>query len=65
MLPKVLFAWIGKTDLNASQGNPAAGLGPIGQAVSQRTFAHLALLSNYKKEEENHFIEWLRKKNIT
>ena len=62
MLPKVLFAWIGKTDLNASQGNPAAGLGPIGQAVSQRTFAHLALLSNYKKEEENHFIEWLRKK---
>lgn len=62
MVNKVLFAWIGKTDLRASQGELGDGLGPIGQAVSQRTFSHVVLISNYKKEEERHFIDWLKKK---
>lgn len=62
MVNKVLFAWIGKTDLRASQGELGAGLGPIGQAVSKRTFSHIVLISNYKKEEERHFSDWLKGK---
>jgi len=61
-MPKVLFTWIGKTDLRASQGELGDGLGPIGQAVSNRTFSNVVLISNYKKEEEKHFIEWLKRK---
>ena len=59
---KILFAWIGKTDLRASQGELGEGLGPIGQAVSKRSFSHVALISNYKKEDEKRFIEWLKEK---
>ncbi|MEW6614966.1 MAG: sigma 54-interacting transcriptional regulator [Thermodesulfobacteriota bacterium] len=60
MVNKVLFAWIGKTDLRASQGELENGVGPIGQAVSKRTFSHVILISNYKEEEEKHFIDWLK-----
>ncbi|MBI5847190.1 MAG: sigma 54-interacting transcriptional regulator [Nitrospirae bacterium] len=62
MINKVLFAWIGKTDLRASLGELGDGLGPIGQAVSKRSFSCIALISNYKKEEEKHFIDWLKTK---
>lgn len=62
MVNKILFAWIGKTDLRASQGELGNGLGPIGQAVSQRTFSYVVLISNYRREEENPFIEWLKGK---
>ena len=57
---KILFAWIGKTDLRAAQGSLNDGLGPIGQAVSSRTFSHIVLISNYSKEEEKTFIDWLK-----
>lgn len=62
MALNVLFAWIGKTDLNASQGKLGNELGPIGQAVTERSFNHIVLLSNYKKEEETRFIKWLKAK---
>ena len=62
IMNKILFAWVGKTDLRASQGNLEIGLGPIGQAVSKRTFSHVILISNYNKEEEKHFIGWLKAK---
>jgi DNA-binding NtrC family response regulator len=62
MPAKVLFAWIGRTDLRASQGELAAELGPIGQAVSNIAFSHVALISNYKKEEEKDFVRWLEGK---
>ena len=62
MIRKVLFTWVGMTDLRASQGDPSAGLGPVGQAVSQRTYDHIAVLTNFKKEDEKQFITWLRTK---
>ena len=60
MAIKVLFAWIGKTDLKASQGELGDALGPIGQAAAKRAFSHIALISNYRKEEERHFLVWLK-----
>jgi hypothetical protein len=56
---KVLFAWIGRTDLKAQSGELGEGLGPIGQAVTVRAFTHIVLLSNYKKTDERRYIEWL------
>jgi len=57
---KVLFAWVGNTDLKASRGEPGIELGPIGQAVKKRNYTHIVLLSNYRKDDEKHFIDWLR-----
>ena len=62
MTSKVLFAWIGKTDLRASLGELGDALGPIGQAVTKRAYSHVALITNYKKDEEKHFIDWLKAK---
>ncbi|MFH1704189.1 MAG: sigma 54-interacting transcriptional regulator [Nitrospirota bacterium] len=62
MKPTVLFAWIGHTDLKAAAGE-LNGLGPIGQAVSNRNFTHIVLLSNYGKEKEKRFIEWMKAKS--
>jgi hypothetical protein len=50
---KVLFAWIGRTDLRVSLGELGDGLGPIGQAVSKRTFSYVALISNYQKKKNS------------
>jgi DNA-binding NtrC family response regulator len=56
-----LFAWIGRTDLNAASGAPEAGLGPIGLAVKQRGFDRLELLSNYPSEQNKTYMAWLRR----
>jgi len=63
MSEKILFAWIGRTDLRASHGDLGNGLGPIGQAVTKRSFSDIVLISNYSKEEETHFSAWLKEKS--
>jgi len=62
---KILFAWIGKTDLRASQEEPDIGLGPICQAVTKRSFSHIILLSNYNKEEENQLYQMAQREIIS
>ncbi|MFC1743368.1 sigma-54 interaction domain-containing protein [Candidatus Riflebacteria bacterium] len=62
MKTKILLTWAGQTDLNASQGDKRAGLGPIGRALKEMDFSHLYLLSNYKKTELDRFTKWLRAK---
>lgn len=55
----VLFAWIGNTDLRASRGEPKVGLGPIAQALDQRRFTHVVLVTNYDRDDEDRFVNWL------
>ncbi len=59
---RTLYAWIGATDLRAAEGDAAAGLGPIGQAVQVRTFERIELLSNFTKEQNGRYLKWLRSK---
>lgn len=59
---KVLISWIGKTDLDASRGEPKAGEGPIGQAVAARPFDRLVLLSDYPKSDASNYTAWLARK---
>lgn len=62
MSNKILFAWIGRTDIRAAQGSTTDGLGPIGQAVSVRSYSHVVLISNYPNADEKAFISWLKTK---
>lgn len=57
----ILLCWIGHTDLRASKGVPDAGLGPVAQAVSSRSYQSVVLLSNYKKDEGDAYVSWLGK----
>ncbi len=56
---KILMCWVGRTDIRASQGDKKAGLGPIAQAVLDRDFDEIVLLSNYSKSETAEYIKWL------
>lgn len=56
----VLVCWLGNTDLKAAEGEPAAGLGPIGQAVTQRSFDAVQLLSDYPEVRSGRYAAWLR-----
>lgn len=55
----ILISWLGQTDINASHGEEQAGLGPVAQAVSQRNFDLVVLLSNYPKQEATGYVRWL------
>jgi len=56
----ILLSWIGLTDLKASQGIEDVGIGPIAQALGQREFDQVILLSNSPKDKTTHFIHWLK-----
>lgn len=59
---KILVSWIGMTDLRASKELENAGIGPIGQAVTNLPFDKVVLISNYSKEENTSYINWLQTK---
>ena len=53
---RILFAWIGKTDLDAE----ARGWkGPILDAALQRGYDELCLLANWPKADVDTYVEWL------
>lgn len=55
----ILVSWLGQTDLNAASGDKRAGLGPVGQAVTERSFDLVVLLSNYPKSESAKYVTWI------
>lgn len=60
-MERILFAWLGKTDLNAAAGNSSKGLGPIAHVVSEESFSRLVLLNNYGPEEDSGgYVNWLK-----
>jgi transcriptional regulator with PAS, ATPase and Fis domain len=62
-MKKVLISWVGRTDLQASEGKPEAGDGPVGQAVQKINFDEVNLLCNYPKSESENYIKWVKKKS--
>lgn len=58
-MPRLLLTWVGRTDLQASVGVAAAGLGPIGQAVKAREYDEIVLISNYDKKQSAAYQKWL------
>jgi sigma54-dependent transcription regulator len=59
-VPKlILISWIGQTDLNAAEGDPRAGIGPIAQAAAFKNFARIVLLSDYPEDRTQGYLAWL------
>lgn len=59
-MPKsALVTWVGRNDLKAVEGLEGAGLGPIGQAVVDRSFDEIHLVTNFSQAENKRFVEWL------
>ncbi|NEV62342.1 sigma-54 interaction domain-containing protein [Thiorhodococcus minor] len=58
---RILVSWVGQTDLKAAAGVEAVGLGPIGQAVTERAFERVVLLCNYPKADSAGFLPWIER----
>lgn len=58
---RVLFAWVGMTDLRAAEESRPGELGPIAQVAREGDFSRLVLLNNYGKEPNPEgYVEWLK-----
>lgn len=57
-MARVLLAWIGFTDLQATNGGEA---GPIAEALAARKFDRVVLLNNLDKERVVPYVRWLEK----
>lgn len=47
----ILFAWLGNKDIDCLVHNKYKGIGAIAQAIQDKKYTHLALLSNFDKEK--------------
>jgi transcriptional regulator with PAS, ATPase and Fis domain len=59
MTNSVLVAWIGRTDLKAAAGDKSVGPGPIAQAVCNRSYTSIHLLSDFQASDAKSFVKWL------
>lgn len=60
-MDKILFAWVGKTDLRAAVDKKPGELGPIAQVASGGDFSRLVLLNNYGPEHDPEgYVIWLK-----
>ena len=65
-MEKILFAWIGLTDLRAARGEEKSGDGPIAQVVTLNSYAKVVLLDNYGNDGGGAgYVDWLKKKTST
>jgi len=63
-MKKILFTWLGNTDLLSAENNGAKGLGPICQALMQRNFDQTVILSDYPDSRTKPYLIWLKKQGI-
>jgi len=59
-MKSILFSWIGFTDLKASRGEKNLGVGPIAQAVSERSFQEVILIYDVPDSDCNNYVNWLK-----
>lgn len=60
-----LFAWLGRSDLQAAGGDPEVGLGPIAQAVESRPFSRIVLISDWPDADTARYRDWLSRRVAT
>jgi len=56
----ILITWVGGADLAAISQSDKVGLGPVAQAVQERSFGEIMLLCNYAKKDGLKYVKWLR-----
>jgi hypothetical protein len=57
-----LFAWLGNSDLCASEDASGADFGPILMALDTGVYERLVLLSDHGQHKTQNFVAWLRGK---
>jgi transcriptional regulator with PAS, ATPase and Fis domain len=60
VMKSILYSWVGFTDLKASREEKNVGLGPIAQAVSERSFQEIILISDVPDSDCNGYVKWLK-----
>lgn len=60
-MKRLLFAWLGKTDLAASEGK--AKHGPILEVLSKRAFDELHILADATEADTARYLKWLAEKS--
>ncbi len=58
---RILFCWLGATDLKAAAGEIDIGLGPVAQAAKACCCKEIVLLNNWEKTAAEKYITWLQK----
>ena len=59
-MKSVLLSWIGFTDIRAAKGEEAIGIGPIAQAVTDRSFQKIILISDVSEADGHGYVEFLK-----
>ena len=54
-----LFAWLGNSDLRASEDAPDGDSGPILMALETGAYERLVLLSDHGQQRTQNFVAWL------
>jgi DNA-binding NtrC family response regulator len=57
---RLLFCWLGATDLRAASGQADFGLGPVAQAARACEYQEIILLNNWDRLEAENYVDWLR-----
>lgn len=55
----ILVCWIGNADLSAAEQDNAQNLGPIAQALKERSYACAVFLDNYRNDRVTTYRQWL------
>lgn len=58
-MKRILFAWIGMTDLRAAEGDDKSTPGPIGSVVDDRIYDRIDLISNLEVDKNSFYLSWL------
>lgn len=58
---RILFCWLGATDLKAASGIADVGLGPVAQAAQWKAFNEIVLLNNWERTSAKNYLSWLTK----
>lgn len=61
-MKSILFAWLGKKDIECLTINQNKGLGAIAQAITDRKYSNLALISDFKQEIIDTYITELKRR---
>ncbi len=59
----ILLAWLGNTDIRASEAKDSAEQGPILNAANALEFQSVHLLSNQQKTKARAYVKWLERKS--
>jgi DNA-binding NtrC family response regulator len=62
METRILFCWLGATDLKAVSGAEDVGLGPVAQAAQMQSYQEIVLLNNWAKDSADSYVAWLTKR---